>query len=126
MKSDFRDLDVWKKGVELRRIIFHLVKRFPDEEKFRLSDQLVRAARSITANLAEGYGRFHYQDNIRFCRQSRGSLFELFDHLEVAFECGYITPHEHSALNQRGEELLALLNGYVKYLGTQREKLVGS
>ena len=100
-----------------------MVRGFPAEERLRLSDQLIRAARSITANIAEGYGRFHYQDNARFCRQSRGSLFELLDHLEVALECGYIGLKEHAALNQRSEEVLALLNGYVKYLGNRKESL---
>jgi four helix bundle protein len=123
MKSDFRDLEVWKKGAELRRTVFQMVKSFPAEEKFRLSDQLIRASRSITANIAEGYGRFHYQDNARFCRQSRGSLFELLDHFEVALECGYIGSKEHTDLNQRSEELLALLNGYVKYLSGKKDSL---
>jgi four helix bundle protein len=126
MKSDFRDLEVWKKGAELRKTIFQMVKGFPAEERLRLSDQLIRAARSITANIAEGYGRFHYRDNARFCRQSRGSLFELLDHLEVALECGYIGLKEHAALNQRSEEVLALLNGYVKYLGNRKESLKGT
>jgi four helix bundle protein len=57
MKSDFRDLDVWKRGKELRIFVFSLVKRFLDEERYRLSDQMIRASRSITANIAEGYGR---------------------------------------------------------------------
>jgi len=88
MKSDFRDLDVWKRGKELRIFVFNLVKNFPEEERYRLSDQMIRASRSITANIAEGYGRYHFQDNIRFCRQSRGSIYELLDHVEVALECG--------------------------------------
>lgn len=81
---------------------------------------MVRASRSITANIAEGYGRYHYQDNIRFCRQSRGSLLELLDHLEVALECGYVTPEERAKVNQSGEQLLALLNGYIKFLSTKK------
>lgn len=120
MKSDFRDLDVWKKGKELRIFVFNLIKKFPEEEKYRLSDQMIRASRSITANMAEGYGRYHFQDNIRFCRQSRGSIYELLDHIEVALECGYITNDEYLKLNRDLEELLALLNGYVKYLSTKK------
>jgi four helix bundle protein len=120
MKSDFRDLDVWKKGKELRIFVFGLVKKFPDEERYRLSDQMIRASRSITANIAEGYGRYHFQDNIRFCRQSRGSIYELLDHTEVALECGYINNDEYLKLNGDLEELLALLNGYVKYLSGKK------
>jgi len=120
MKSDFRDLDVWKKGKELRIFVFTLVKKFPEEERYRLSDQMIRASRSITANIAEGYGRYHFQDNIRFCRQSRGSIYELLDHIEVALECGYVNNDEYLKLNRDLEELLALLNGYVKYLSSKK------
>tara|TARA_A100000171_G_scaffold27947_1_gene26040 strand:- start:176 stop:355 length:180 start_codon:yes stop_codon:yes gene_type:complete len=59
MKS-FKDLEAWKKGRVLRNDISALTKTFPVEEKFKLVDQLIRASRSVTANLAEGYGRFHY------------------------------------------------------------------
>ena len=62
MKS-FKDLEAWKKGRVLRGDISALTKTFPVEEKFKLVDQLIRASRSVTANLAEGYGRFHYQEN---------------------------------------------------------------
>jgi len=120
MKSDFRDLDVWKKGKELRIFVFNLIKKFPEEERYRLSDQMIRASRSNTANIAEGYGRYHFQDNIRFCRQSRGSIYELLDHIEVALECGYVNNDEYLKLNRDLEELLALLNGYVKYLSSKK------
>lgn len=74
--KSFEDLETWKFCRELRKELTLLAKRLSAEEKFRLTDQIIRAARSITDNLAEGYGRFHYQENIQFCRQSRGSLFE--------------------------------------------------
>ncbi|WP_421978552.1 four helix bundle protein [Roseivirga seohaensis] len=87
MKS-FKDLEAWKKGRVLRGDISVLTKTFPVEEKFKLVDQLIRASRSVTANLAEGYGRFHYQENIQFCRVSRGSLTEIQDHITVAYDEG--------------------------------------
>ncbi len=70
--------------------------------------------------MAEGYGRYHYQDNIRFCRLSRGSLSELIDHFEVALECAYIRKNEYFKINKKLEELLALLNGYVKNLNDKK------
>ena len=85
MSKSFKDLEVWKKSRALRRELSLLVKTFPAEENYRLTDQLIRAGRSVTANIAEGYGRYHYQENIQFCRQSRGSLTEVQDHLTVAF-----------------------------------------
>jgi four helix bundle protein len=67
-----------------------LVKTFPEYEKYKLTDQLIRSSRSITANIAEGHGRFHYSDNSKFCRNARGSLLETKDHLITAFDEGYI------------------------------------
>ena len=114
--SDFRDLNVWKVCRDLRIMIWNLCKRFPSEEKFRLTDQMVRASRSSTANIAEGYGRFHFQENIQFCRQSRGSLFELIDHVLVAEECEYIDLEEKDKLIEHIIPAIRLLNGYIKYL----------
>lgn len=114
--SDFRDLNVWKVYRDLRIMIWKLCKRFPPEEKFRLTDQMVRASRSSTSNIAEGHGRFHFQENIQFCRQSRGSLFELIDHTLVAEECEYISIEEKEELIEHIVSAIRLLNGYIKYL----------
>jgi four helix bundle protein len=94
MKS-FEDLDCYKKASALRRKISSLAKALPADEKYRLTDQLIRAARSVTANIAAGFGRFHYQEYIQYCRQARGSLYEIslyeiIDHLIVAEEEKYI------------------------------------
>ena len=122
LKSDFRDLDVWKKCRDIRIMIWKLCKRFPAEEKFRLANQMIRASRSSTANIAEGYGRFHFQENIQFCRQSRGSLFELMDHVLVAEECEYIDSEEKEELIEHIISAIRLLNGYIKYLKTRKDK----
>ena len=114
--SDFRDLNVWKVCRDLRIMIWKLCKRFPSEEKFRLTNQMVRASRSSTSNIAEGHGRFHFQENIQFCRQSRGSLFELIDHILVAEECEYISIEEKEELIEHIVSAIRLLNGYIKYL----------
>lgn len=75
--KSFEDLHCWQVGRELRNEVKVLIKRFPDHEKYELVSQMRRASRSVTHNIAEGYGRFHYQENIQFCRISRGSLHEL-------------------------------------------------
>lgn len=116
MIRTFEDLECWKKAAALRRRISALVKTFPSEEKFRLTDQLIRSSRSVTANIAEGYGRFHYQENIQFCRHSRGSLFEIIDHLIVANEERYITEDQLKNYKSEINECLAILNGYINYL----------
>jgi four helix bundle protein len=122
LRSDFRDLDVWKKCREIRLIVWKLCKEFPAEEKFRLTDQMIRASRSSTSNIAEGYGRFHFQENIQFCRQSRGSLFELIDHVLVAEECEYITREVKEESIEHITVAIRLLNGYIKYLRTRKDK----
>ncbi len=89
--TKIENLEVSVKAKEYRRDIYELVKQFPKIEEFRLSNQLIRSTRKYPANIAEGYGRFHYKENIQFCRIARGSLVETLDHLSVALECDYIT-----------------------------------
>ena len=119
--GDFRDLDTWKRCREIRRKMWTLCKSFPGEEKYRLSDQMIRASRSSTANIAEGYGRFHFQENIQFCRQARGSLYELIDHVLVAEECEYIDNALAEGLIDEIKTSIIVLNGYIKYLKTRKE-----
>ena len=114
--NDFRDLEVWKKCREIRRKIWKLCKGFPSEETYRLTDQMIRASRSSTANIAEGYGRFHFQENIQFCRQARGSLYELLDHILVAEECEYIEKKLTEELIDEITNSIIVLNGYIRYL----------
>src|SRR5688572_11097200 len=112
----FEELDCWKKSAALRKKLSSLVKTFPMEEKFKLTDQILRASRSVTINIAEGFGRFHYQEYIQYCRQSRGSLYELIDHLIVACEEKYITEAELLELRKEVRNCLAVLNGFINYL----------
>jgi len=113
----FEDLECWKACRELRLFAANeVLPSLSKYEKYRLGDQLLRAARSTTANLAEGYGRFHYLDNAKFCSNARGSCWEILDHLITAHDEGLISDTQ---LNQ-GRELvyraLKLLNGYMNYL----------
>jgi len=122
LRSDFRDLEVWKKCRNIRIMIWELCKKFPAQEKFRLIDQMIRASRSSTNNVAEGYGRFHFQESIQFCSQSRGSLFELIDHVLIAEECEYIDNEDKEKLIDHIASAIRLLNGYVKYLRRRKDK----
>jgi len=119
--NDFRDLEVWKQCKGVRNKIWRLCKDFPREEKYRLSDQMIRASRSSTACIAEGYGRYHYQENIQFCRQSRGSLYELIDHVDVAEECQYIDKNQAETLIEQIKTAIRILNGYLKYLKNRKD-----
>ncbi|MGE0560206.1 MAG: four helix bundle protein [Flavobacteriales bacterium] len=112
----FEELECWKACTELRRFVSNLIKKFPKEEQYDLISQMKRASRSVTHNIAEGYGRFHYQENIQYCRQARGSLYELIDQFIVAFDEKYITNEELTTGREQINKCLALLNGYIKYL----------
>lgn len=112
----FEDLEVWKKGREIRLFIQAVVKKFPAEEKFALILQIRKSSRSITNNIAEGYGRFFYQENIQFCRISGGSLTETLDHMIVAFDEKYINDAELNEFRVLYADCLRLLNGYISYL----------
>ena len=113
----FEDLECWKACREIRLFVAkEVVSALPSEERFRLGDQILKAARSSTANLAEGYGRFHYMDNAKFCSISRGSCFEVLDHLITADDEELIS-HE---ILPKGRNLVnravKLINGYMNYL----------
>lgn len=119
--NDFRDLDVWQRCADIRRQIWEIAKNISDNEKFRLCDQMIRASRSSCACIAEGFGRYHYQENIQFCRQARGSLYELIDHIIVAKECGYIDNEKTENLINEIKVTIRILNGYIKYLKTRKK-----
>jgi four helix bundle protein len=119
---EFWGLTVWKKARAFRKKVNNLVREFPEVEKYRLRDQLIRSSRSVTANIAEGHGRFHYQENIQFCRQARGSLSECLDHLICAYDCGLLTEEELLDFKEDFKEVERLLNGYIGYLIEQKKK----
>ena len=119
-RSTFETLEVWKMARDLRIKIANLVKTFPQEEKYRLIDQIVRSSRSVTANIAEGYGRYHYQENIQYCRQARGSLFELLDHLYVALDEHYIPSNLFTDLKAEAFRVIEILNGYINHIKNQK------
>jgi four helix bundle protein len=116
----FTELNVWKEARLFQLFIFNLSKSFPPEEKYKLADQIIRASRSIAANIAEGHGRFHFQEQIQFCRQARGSLSEVLNHKYTGFDCDYISKEQVSELELKYESLLKLINGYLFFLKNQK------
>jgi four helix bundle protein len=120
--KSFEELDCWKACTEVRRFITALIKKYPKEEKFALIDDMKRAARSTTHNIAEGFGRFHFQENVQFCRLSRGSLNELIDQLITSKDEGYIQENEYIEGRKLIFKALKLLNGYINYLSCQKEQ----
>jgi four helix bundle protein len=120
--QDFTKLEVYKAARQFRKDISLLVKKnFPSNEKYLLSAQILDASRSITANIAEGHGRFYFQENLRFCRIARGSLSETLEHLITAYDEEYITNEVLVEQKKNYDNLLKLLNGYIKHLGSKSQ-----
>ena len=119
--ASFTELETWKQAKKIRMWVLDLTKTFPSEEKYRLTDQIIRSSRSIGNNLAEGHGRFHYQDNIRFCTIARGSLSETLDHLIITNEANIITNEVLISFQPDYDYCLKLLNGYIQYLKKKKD-----
>jgi four helix bundle protein len=114
--QNFEELEVWKKARELKNEIFVLSKTFPADEKFRLTDQLIRSSRSVATQIAEGHGRRTNPDRLRFCIIARGSLSETLNHLIDAFDCNHINEERLKYFRKRIEDVERLLNGYINFL----------
>ena len=114
--KSFEDLEVYKAAREFRKKIYKLVKGLPPEEKYNLASQMRRAALSLTNNIGEGHGRFFYQENIQFCRISRGSLMELIDDLNTCIDEKYYLLDYLEELKKEGYRVNKMLNGYIAYL----------
>lgn len=114
--KSFTELEVWKKARILKNEIKELTQSFPIEEKFRLTDQIIRSSRGINAMVAEGHGRYTFKDQLHFCIIARGSLSETYNHLIDAFDCKYISEEQLNYFKNRIDEVERLLNGYIAYL----------
>ena len=115
--TGIESLQVWQQSMELaEKVCRELLPRFPGEEKWALSAQLRRSVQSVPANIAEGYGRYHYQENIRFCYIARGSLEETLSHLILAHRLGYLSDETIAACRQEIDKLRRMLNGYIAFL----------
>jgi len=122
MIEGFEDLECYKAARELRRKASALCRNLPPDERFRLVDQLIRSSRSVTANIAEGFGRHHHQDHLQFLRNARGSLYETMDHFHTALDDAYISEEEHNHLVEEAKTALRILNGYIRYIRSCVEK----
>jgi four helix bundle protein len=124
--STFEDLEVYQVAREFRKTIYGVARRLPDIEKFGLASQTRRAALSLTNNIAEGHGRYHYLEQIKFTLQSRGSLEELIDDLNTCDDEQYLPQQEIVSLKRQGWRLRQLIDGYIRYLRIQKQTEVSS
>lgn len=115
-------LEVWVRAKEFALVIYKEVcPHLPADEKWNLTQQLKRAAQSIPANIAEGHGRFHYLDNVRFCYIARGSLTEVQSHISLAHELGYLPDEIYQRLTIHAESIGKQLNNYIAYLKRSKQ-----
>ena len=117
--STFEDLEVYQAARKFRRAMYRIAKQLPETEKFGLANQIRRAAVSLTNNIAEGHGRYHYLDQIKFTLHSRGSLEELMDDLNVCEDEQYLPAEQITSLKEDGWRVRQLIDGYVRYLRQQ-------
>lgn len=115
-------LEVWKRAQDFTLKIYrNILPLLPPEEKWNLNSQIRRSSLSISANIAEGYGRFYFQDNVRFCYNARGSLEETLSHLVFSFEAKYIPETLYKELSTEGDEIDRMINGYIAYLKRSKQ-----
>jgi four helix bundle protein len=112
----FEDLEVYQVARRFRKTMYRVARQLPEKEKFALANQIRRAAVSVTNNIAEGHGRFHFLEQIKFMLQSRGSLEELLNDLNVCEDEGYLPVEEIESLKQEGWRVHKLINGYIRFL----------
>ena len=117
---NFHDLDAWKKAHQLALDVYKLTKSFPKEEQYGVVSQLRRAASSVTANIAEGFGRYHFNDKVRFYYQARGSVAEVQNFLFLARELDYISENLSNPLIEKLNEVRQLINGLIRSIEKQK------
>jgi four helix bundle protein len=122
-RKDFTTLDAWKKA-RLVKLFFYkeVIPCLPDEEKFNLNTQIRRASISGTANISEGYGRYHHQEGIQFYRIARASIYELKDHLTSCYDLDFIAKETYDTGISLIEDAKLTINGYIKFLHAKRNK----
>lgn len=125
-QKDFTTLEAWKKARSVKLFFYkEVIPQLPAEEKFNLTAQIRRASISITANISEGYGRYHYQEGIRFYRIARGSLYELKDHITSCYDINFINKDILIGGISLIENAKVTLNGYIKFVQARKKKANG-
>jgi four helix bundle protein len=117
----FEDLDCYKLALQVVREAYDLARGLPDYERYDLARQLRRAASSVTLNIAEGYGRYHYLDSLRFFHIARGSLSETLSGFITCQAVGYTSEADLDRQRELTHRALQALNGYIRYVRKQQQ-----
>ena len=108
--SDYQDLKVWQKAIDLTEDVYQLVKQLPQDEHYAISDQMRRAVVSVPSNIAEGRGRGTNKEFVRFLLMSRGSLWELSTQLVICEKLHYLDSMQTSKARQMITEISKMIN----------------
>jgi len=115
-------LEVWVRAKDFALAIYkEVIPHLPADEKWNLTQQLKRASQSIPANIAEGHGRYHFLDNVRFCYIARGSLTEVQSHIAFANDLGYLPDEIYGKMTTHAESVGKQLNNYIAYLKRSKQ-----
>ncbi len=115
------DFELYQLARTIRNRVYLLLKQLPAEERYCLAPQMRRAAVSVSNNIAEGHGRWHYQENIHFCAVARGSVDELVDDFNVCLDQGYGDANLATQLKEEAYQLIRRINGYIAYLRKSKQ-----
>jgi len=112
--KSFTDLNVWKEGHKLVVMVYKVTRSFPNSETFSMINQIRNAASSVTANIAEGFGRRTYKEKLQFYYMAQGSLTELKNFLLIARDVNYLKENEFNALADQANLTHKLLQGFLQ------------
>jgi four helix bundle protein len=118
---DLDNFDLYKAARQLRKKAYQLIKQLPALERYCLGTQMRRAAVSVSNNIAEGHGRWYYQENIKFCRIARGSVGELIDDYNTCLDEEYGSSELAAELKTDARQLIARINSYIAYLRRSKQ-----
>ena len=118
----FEELEIWKESIKFTSDVYRITKTFPAEERFGLTQQLRNAAISISLNIAEGSGRYHNRDFLRFLQIAIGSLYEVVSGLFIAKNEEYISDKDFKNTYSEAEKIAKMINAFISYLKRSDKK----
>lgn len=119
--QNFEDLEAWQQAINLAVMVYKTTKTFPKDELFSLTNQMRRASSSISANIAEGCGRYNYKEKLQFYRIANGSLLEVKSFCYLSEKLGYITENELSELLDTIVSCQKLISGLIRGVKNHNE-----
>lgn len=121
MYRNFKDMPIWNEAMDVAELIFRLTETLPKKEDYGLTSQMRRAALSISANIAEAFGRYHANDKINFYYFSRGSIAETQNHLEYGVRVGYFQRDEIEVIDSKLGDMYESIHKLIKSLRPQSQ-----